>query len=72
MALRHQGYRKLPALDQESVGGLVKLAVDAGRQERPSLDVGICGELSYDLSPIARLAAAEGVEKVDLPIETSE
>jgi len=31
-------------LDQEGVGKLVKLAVDAGRKGRPGLEVGICGE----------------------------
>jgi pyruvate,orthophosphate dikinase len=31
-------------LDQEGVGKLVKMAVDAGRAARPGLEVGICGE----------------------------
>jgi pyruvate, orthophosphate dikinase len=31
-------------LDQEGVGRLITLAVDAGRRVRPSLKVGICGE----------------------------
>jgi pyruvate,orthophosphate dikinase len=31
-------------LDQEGVGKLVKMAVDAGRATRPDLEVGICGE----------------------------
>ncbi|HUI77578.1 MAG TPA: pyruvate, phosphate dikinase [Bryobacteraceae bacterium] len=31
-------------LDQEGVGKLVKMAVDAGRKTRPGLEVGICGE----------------------------
>jgi pyruvate,orthophosphate dikinase len=31
-------------LDQEGVGKLVKMAVDAGRAARPTLEVGICGE----------------------------
>jgi len=31
-------------LDQEGVGKLVKMAVDAGRKTRPELEVGICGE----------------------------
>jgi len=31
-------------LDQEGVGKLVKIAVDAGRKSRPDLEVGICGE----------------------------
>ncbi len=31
-------------LDQEGVGKLVKMAVDAGRKTRPDLEIGICGE----------------------------
>ncbi|HKE21201.1 MAG TPA: pyruvate, phosphate dikinase [Bryobacteraceae bacterium] len=31
-------------LDQEGVGKLVKMAVEAGRKARPDLEVGICGE----------------------------
>jgi pyruvate,orthophosphate dikinase len=31
-------------LDQEGVGKLIKLAVEAGRKTRPELEVGICGE----------------------------
>jgi pyruvate,orthophosphate dikinase len=31
-------------LDQEGVGKLIKMAVDAGRKTRPGLEVGICGE----------------------------
>ena len=31
-------------LDQEGVGKLVKMAVDAGRHARPELEIGICGE----------------------------
>ncbi len=31
-------------LDQDGVGKLIKSAVDAGRQRRPGLEVGICGE----------------------------
>jgi pyruvate,orthophosphate dikinase len=31
-------------LDQEGVGKLVKMAVDAGRKARPDLEIGICGE----------------------------
>jgi pyruvate,orthophosphate dikinase len=31
-------------LDQEGVGALVKMAVEAGRATRPDLEVGICGE----------------------------
>ncbi len=31
-------------LDQEGVGKLIKMAVDAGRKTRPDLEIGICGE----------------------------
>jgi len=31
-------------LDQEGVGKLIKMAVQLGRQTRPDLEVGICGE----------------------------
>ncbi|PWU01966.1 MAG: pyruvate, phosphate dikinase [Terriglobia bacterium] len=31
-------------IDQEGVGKLVKMAVDAGRKTRPDLEIGICGE----------------------------
>jgi pyruvate,orthophosphate dikinase len=31
-------------LDQEGVGKLVKMAVELGRQTRPDLEIGICGE----------------------------
>jgi pyruvate,orthophosphate dikinase len=31
-------------LDQEGVGQLIRIAIDAGRARRPSLKVGICGE----------------------------
>jgi pyruvate,orthophosphate dikinase len=31
-------------LDQEGVGKLVKMAVEAGRKTRPHLEIGICGE----------------------------
>ncbi|MFO1519884.1 MAG: putative PEP-binding protein, partial [bacterium] len=35
-------------LDQEGVGRLVKMAVDMGRQTKPKLKVGICGEHGGD------------------------
>jgi pyruvate,orthophosphate dikinase len=31
-------------LDQEGVGQLVKMAVEKGRQTRPNIKLGICGE----------------------------
>jgi pyruvate, orthophosphate dikinase len=35
-------------IDREGVGKLMKMAVDDGRQARPSLEVGICGEHGGD------------------------
>jgi len=31
-------------IDQEGVGSLMKMAVKSGREERPMMDIGICGE----------------------------
>jgi pyruvate,orthophosphate dikinase len=31
-------------VDQEGVGALIKMAVEAGRKTRPDLEIGICGE----------------------------
>ena len=39
-------------LDQEGVGKLVKMAVDAGRKARPGLEVGICGEHGGEASSV--------------------
>ncbi len=39
-------------LDQEGVGKLVKLAADLGRQARPDIKLGICGEHGGDPSSI--------------------
>ncbi len=39
-------------IDREGVGALMKMAVDLGRQTRPSLEVGICGEHGGDPSSI--------------------
>ena len=36
------------SIDQVGVGKLMKMGVDLGRQTRPSLDVGICGEHGGD------------------------
>lgn len=40
-------------LDQEGVGKLMKMAVSAGRETRPGLEVGICGEHGGDPASIA-------------------
>ena len=40
-------------LDQEGVGLLVKMAVEAGRKTRPDLEVGICGEHGGEPSSVA-------------------
>ncbi|MBP7212799.1 MAG: pyruvate, phosphate dikinase [Anaerolineaceae bacterium] len=39
-------------LDRDGVGGLMKIAVEKGRGQRPSLEVGICGEHGGDPSSI--------------------
>jgi pyruvate,orthophosphate dikinase len=39
-------------LDREGVGRLMKMAVDDGRQSRPNLEVGICGEHGGDPASI--------------------
>jgi pyruvate,orthophosphate dikinase len=36
------------ALDQEGIGGLVRLAVEQGRRSNPHLNIGICGEHGGD------------------------
>ena len=59
-------------LDQKGVGQLVKMAVEKGKQTRPNIKLGICGEHNIGLSyvscspfrvPIARLAAAQAAIK---------
>ncbi|HZT08279.1 MAG TPA: pyruvate, phosphate dikinase [Chloroflexota bacterium] len=40
-------------LDRSGVGKLVQLAVDAGRQQRPDLEIGVCGEHGGDPASIA-------------------
>lgn len=39
-------------IDRDGVGGLMKMAVNQGRETRPSLEVGICGEHGGDPSSI--------------------
>ncbi|MDR4988492.1 MAG: pyruvate, phosphate dikinase [Bacteroidales bacterium] len=73
-------------LDQEGVGQLVELGVTRGRQGRPDLKIGICGEHGGEPSsvefcnkvgmdyvscspfrvPIARLAAAQAIVKIEM------
>ena len=36
------------SIDIKGVGALMKIAVDAGRRERPNLEIGICGEHGGD------------------------
>ena len=40
-------------IDQNGVGALMRMAVDAGREARPGLEVGICGEHGGDPDSIA-------------------
>ncbi|EOY06323.1 Pyruvate orthophosphate dikinase isoform 1 [Theobroma cacao] len=45
-------------LDRKGVGQLIKIAVEKGRQARPGLEVGICGEHGGEPSSIAFFAEA--------------
>ena len=36
------------SIDRQGVGALEKMGVDAGRRERPNLEIGICGEHGGD------------------------
>ncbi|KAL1148371.1 hypothetical protein V6Z11_A10G121700 [Gossypium hirsutum] len=45
-------------LDQKGVGQLIKMATEKGRQARPSLKVGICGEHGGEPSSVAFFAEA--------------
>ena len=40
------------SIDQEGVGKLIKMAIELGRQTRPTLDIGICGEHGGDPSSV--------------------
>jgi pyruvate,orthophosphate dikinase len=42
------GVSPFESLDQEGVGRLVQIATDEGRQTRPDLKVGVCGEHGGD------------------------
>ena len=46
------------SIDVGGVGALVKMGVDLGRQSRPNLKVGICGEHGGDPASIAFFAKA--------------
>ena len=41
------------SIDPQGVGALVKIGVDAGRRERPNLEIGICGEHGGDPASVA-------------------
>lgn len=41
------------SIDQDGVGQLMKMAVEAGRKTRPDLEVGICGEHGGDPASVA-------------------
>jgi len=41
------------SIDPLGVGALVKIGVDAGRRERPNLEIGICGEHGGDPASVA-------------------
>jgi pyruvate,orthophosphate dikinase len=40
-------------IDRTGVGKLIKMAVEAGREQRPDLEVGVCGEHGGDPASIA-------------------
>jgi pyruvate,orthophosphate dikinase len=52
--LQHEIYPGDPfvSIDRKGVGGLMKLAVSAGRAERPKMKIGICGEHGGDPSSV--------------------
>jgi len=50
-------------LDEKGVGELMKLAIDAGRRQRPDLKVGICGEHGGDPTSI-RFCHGAGLDYV--------
>jgi pyruvate,orthophosphate dikinase len=41
------------SIDAKGVGKLMKIAVEAGRETRPDLEIGICGEHGGDPKSIA-------------------
>src|SRR6202521_6363641 len=41
------------AIDREGVGELVRIGIERGRKQRPSLEVGICGEQGGDPASVA-------------------
>ncbi|NQW23808.1 MAG: pyruvate, phosphate dikinase [SAR202 cluster bacterium] len=41
------------SIDVQGVGALVKMGVEAGRRERPNLEIGICGEHGGDPASVA-------------------
>ncbi len=40
------------SIDQDGVGALVKLAIERGRQEKPTIKLGVCGEQGGDVSSV--------------------
>jgi pyruvate,orthophosphate dikinase len=41
------------SIDREGVGELVRMGIERGRKQRPSLEVGICGEQGGDPASVA-------------------
>ncbi len=41
------------SIDPQGVGALIKIGVEAGRRERPNLEIGICGEHGGDPASVA-------------------
>jgi pyruvate,orthophosphate dikinase len=46
-------YNPFASIDREGVGELVRLGIERGRKQRPSLEVGICGEQGGDPASVA-------------------
>ena len=59
-------------LDQEGVGKLVEMAVEAGRKARPDLEVGICGEHGGEPSSVAVLLQGRHGLRFVLPLSRAD
>lgn len=46
-------YNPFESIDREGVGELVRIGIERGRKQRPSLEVGICGEQGGDPASVA-------------------
>jgi pyruvate,orthophosphate dikinase len=46
-------YNPFASIDREGVGELIRMGIERGRRQRPTLEVGICGEQGGDPSSVA-------------------